>query len=313
LPNEQVELGDGWWELAQSHEGRRRETLLLRAGSWYAAAKARLSTGLTLAKVEKRLREVERIGRPAPKAPTAAKTPKPRRQLAAGSILLVTFEPDTYMLRDNKVYVADLSGFGNHGVITGATPIPAGRAGAALKFGGQDSVVFPTLRTYLTRQLRQLSISVWLSPSQVDGVRFVFDVGYYGLRCISLLCSNGVPIFQLASQHGGAECHCDIAVAAGQWHHVVAVWDGTEQRVYVNGRVNRTKRTHDLTLNSNSVSTESARLGTQAKSRYRDKRYFRGLMDEIAIFPRALSEEEIQTLYQMGLDGNTLAKPGRTR
>ena len=71
-PNEQVELGDGWWELAQTHEGDRRDILLLRAGSWYAAGKAGVS-GLTLDKVDKRLKEIGRIGRPAPEALTAGR------------------------------------------------------------------------------------------------------------------------------------------------------------------------------------------------------------------------------------------------
>jgi hypothetical protein len=81
----------------------------------------------------------------------------------------MTFEPDTFTSSDNKVYVADLSGFGNHGTVTGATQTPAGRAGAALQFGGRDSVVLPTLRTYLTRQLRELTISAWTSPALAAG------------------------------------------------------------------------------------------------------------------------------------------------
>ena len=57
-PNEQVGLGDDWWKLAQTHEGDRRDMLLLRAGGWYSAAEAGLSSGLTLDKVEKRLEEI---------------------------------------------------------------------------------------------------------------------------------------------------------------------------------------------------------------------------------------------------------------
>jgi len=62
--DEHVELGDGWWDVAQSHEGKRKELLLMRAGGWYGAAKPKLSPGLTLAKVEKRLEQIERIGPP---------------------------------------------------------------------------------------------------------------------------------------------------------------------------------------------------------------------------------------------------------
>ncbi len=66
---EQVELGDAWWTLAQTRHRERRE-MLLRAGKWYAAAKGRLSSGLSLAKVTKRLEEIAKIDKPAPDSPS---------------------------------------------------------------------------------------------------------------------------------------------------------------------------------------------------------------------------------------------------
>jgi len=74
-PNGQVVLGDGWWDLAQSKQGDQKETLLLRAGDWYREAKAKLSSGLTLAKLEARLEEIEKIGRPV----TESALPEPKQ------------------------------------------------------------------------------------------------------------------------------------------------------------------------------------------------------------------------------------------
>ena len=116
----------------------------------------------------------------------------------------------------------------------------------------------------------------------------------------------------LADQYGGEGCVSHKAEATHQWHHVVAVWNGIEQKIYVDAQLKSTEHTLNLILNATSVSAEPARLGTQAKSALRENRYFRGLIDEVAVFARALSDEEIQTLYQTGLAGETLAKPGRT-
>jgi hypothetical protein len=58
-PDDQVGLGDGWWERAQDESGRVREAMLSRAGSWYERAKGGLTGGLTMAKVEKRLAEIQ--------------------------------------------------------------------------------------------------------------------------------------------------------------------------------------------------------------------------------------------------------------
>ncbi len=66
-----------------------------------------------------------------------------------------------------------------------------------------------------------------------------------------------------------------------------------------------TKPTRGLTLNAKSVSKETARIGGQAKGG-REERYFCGFIDEVAVFKRALSEEEIRTLYQTGMQGKSL-------
>jgi hypothetical protein len=69
--------------------------------------------------------------------------------------------------------------------------------------------------------------------------------------------------------------------------------------------------THGLTLNASSVSPETARIGTQAKEGYRKDRYFQGMIDEVAIYPRALVEDEIETLRRMGLEHKPLAEVPR--
>jgi WD40 repeat protein len=60
-PNAQVELADGWWQVADSLEGKAKETVRLRAGHWYAMARGDLPTGLVLARVDKRLAELPPI------------------------------------------------------------------------------------------------------------------------------------------------------------------------------------------------------------------------------------------------------------
>jgi len=71
-PEEQAELGDGWWDVAQTKQGGQRETLLLHAGRWYREAKPGLSSALTLDKIEKRLDEIARLDRPTAESPADA-------------------------------------------------------------------------------------------------------------------------------------------------------------------------------------------------------------------------------------------------
>ncbi|MFH1922655.1 MAG: LamG domain-containing protein [Planctomycetota bacterium] len=88
-------------------------------------------------------------------------------------------------------------------------------------------------------------------------------------------------------------------VEGGQWRHLVATWDGSRQSLYLDGKLHGAKPASDFTLNENTVSTKTARIGGQAMRVFQESRYFNGFIDEVAIFTQALSEQEIQTLYEM--------------
>jgi hypothetical protein len=310
--DEQAAIGDAWWDLAEAKQGEERDSLRLRAGFWYRQAEPKLAEGLAALKVKQRLTELEKLGREVPAAPSDAtvhRVADPRQQLFAGAVLLMTFEADTFTPRDGQVYVADLSGCGNHGIVEGAKLIPAGQAGAALQFEGKASVVLPTLATQLTQGLRQLSISCWVLPADLKGDSMVLDVGFVANASISLFRTNDKFRFSLC------EVACESeGVQPRSWYHVVAAWNGTDQRLYVGGVLAAKIPNDRLVLNATSIGVgHGARLGTQAKSASRAGRYFQGLIDEVAIFNRALSEDEIQVLFQLGKRGEPLVKSARTR
>jgi hypothetical protein len=221
----------------------------------------------------------------------------------------MTFEADTFTSRDGKAYVADVSGCGNHGIVEAAKLIPVGQAGTALQFEGKASVILPTLATQLTQSLRQLSISLWVLPADLQGDSMVLDVGFVANASISLFRTNDRFRFSLCE----IACESEM-VQARSWYHVVGDWNGTDQRIYVNGRPAGKVANERLILDATSIGVgHGARLGTQAKSAYRTGRYFRGLIDEVAVFDRALSEDEIQSLYQLGRRGEPLLRSPRSR
>lgn len=294
-----VALGDGWWDLAQTKRGLEKDALLLRAGTWYQEAKRGFLSGLAQGKVRQRLEEIGKI---------VGAVPKPLKrhsQLPEGTILLMAFEPDTLVSRDDKVFVTDSSGCENHGILSGATPTPDGKAGAALRFHGPDCVLLETLRAHLIQDLKGLSLSFWVRAEYFYGQQFLFNVGSTEERSIDLSFYGGEFRFLLSTSSGGQKCYGGKA-KVGRWYHVVGVWDGTEQRIYVDGQATGKVPTKDLVLNAESVSTEAAQLGAQAKASRRQYRHLRGILDEVAIFKRALSDEEIRRLHQMGLKGQPL-------
>jgi len=68
---EQIQLGDGWWELAEGSRGLARERLHARAGRWYELALP-AAGGLDKVRLEKRLAQL---------APAADKVDRPKLPL----------------------------------------------------------------------------------------------------------------------------------------------------------------------------------------------------------------------------------------
>ena len=88
------------------------------------------------------------------------------------------------------------------------------------------------------------------------------------------------------------------SVADGEWHHVVATFDGSQEALYVDGEMQNKlawKRPgkagandFNLVIGCNRSNLKEDDLGTS----------FRGLIDEPMVWGRALSEEEVALLYK---------------
>ena len=87
-----------------------------------------------------------------------------------------------------------------------------------------------------------------------------------------------------------------------EYYHIAAVYTGTEMRIFVNGKLNNTRSaTQPLTANNFPLSIGSF-LGA-------DVGRFNGTLDDIALYGRALSPEQIFTIFQNGtfIDHNETA------
>ncbi|MBC8871473.1 MAG: WD40 repeat domain-containing protein [Planctomycetes bacterium] len=94
-PDAQVALGDSWWDLAGAEGDAEKDSLLLRAGAWYKHAQTKLPPGLNRVKVEQRLNEIAKIGRPATEI---ARRPWRPEEEAPGVKAVKLFAPETARL-----------------------------------------------------------------------------------------------------------------------------------------------------------------------------------------------------------------------
>ena len=89
----------------------------------------------------------------------------------------------------------------------------------------------------------------------------------------------------------------DVGMPLNVWHHVAATRSGLTWRIYLNGFEIKsgTSDSTSLTLNN------AFRIGTYSAAGAGEEYYFKGLMDEVKIYRRTLSANEISIQYYEGV------------
>jgi hypothetical protein len=145
-------------------------------------------------------------------------------------------------------------------------------------------------------------LAAWIKTSYTDWVwRRIFDKGTgKGYDLTMAGDDKGIPFRgQVCMEAGKAFVLSGIQVADGRWHQVVGTFDGADAKVYVDGRLAGTPKhrignlahtPYDLTIGANRSNPDGS-LGEIGAS-------FNGEMDDVMMFNRALSTDEVQTLFK---------------
>ena len=108
--------------------------------------------------------------------------------------------------------------------------------------------------------------------------------------------------FLLAGGGGsGVDIDSTAFVADGTWHHLavtVYLFSPTGGKFYVDGA--QVGAFNPTLLPGSLTSSSPLRLGCSSSS-YAD--FFRGILDEVEVFPRALTPPEIQAIFHAGSSG----------
>ncbi|GIX08241.1 MAG: hypothetical protein KatS3mg115_2644 [Candidatus Poribacteria bacterium] len=84
-------------------------------------------------------------------------------------------------------------------------------------------------------------------------------------------------------------------VPQGEWHHIAGVWDGTQMRLYIDGVEEAELRTDANAQTDGAWGGTIGQPGDILQLKYGSETFIGG-MDEIVIFSRALSADEIEAL-----------------
>ena len=208
--------------------------------------------------------------------------------------------------------VIDKSGANNNGKATGAKWVSYGKQGGGFEFTATNNFIQVPSNDSLNP--KQVTVAVWFKAPDSSAIwrRLIDKRSEQGYALgIGGETKGQVTRGKLAFViNGGTLCLSDTIITDNAWHHGAATFDGDNLRLYVDGIPQKqvvafhgeiASNTDDLTIGMNR-SNPTAREKDQS---------FQGQIDEVMIFNRALSAEEIKAMV-LAVDPNA-GKPKFTK
>ena len=215
---------------------------------------------------------------------------------ADGNVLDLGFE------EGSGTTAADSSGSSNDGILTNgptwSTDTPLDSSSSSLRFNGTDDYVNVSDSPSLTFAGNRLTAEFWVNPGSITTQMFIvskrddapqereFDIAFDPVGAAKwfefrIFGSGGSNVTRFSSNH----------FSTGVWSHVVSTYDGSTLRIWVGGvlasenasTINLGDTPQPITLG---VLEDSTGLGS----------FFNGQLDEVRIYNRAYTPDELYVL-----------------
>ena len=178
---------------------------------------------------------------------------------------------------------------GNDGKLVGDPKWVKGRKGGALRFDGSQYV---SLGNIFQGSYPEISIACWVRHGRSQWQNIVERSAWDNPDGIGLLMDyNGTSV--TFGHYGIVGASSKVNVQDNQWHHVAGTMrqSGSDYiySIYVDGRLDNAA--------TNSVGLAPTTHGWAIGARYDGTWTYRGLVEDVRIYDRALSAAEIQTIY----------------
>lgn len=215
-----------------------------------------------------------------------------RANLPAGAVLFLTFERRASSLRLGRTTIRDESGAKHDGTVVGGTFAPRA-GGRAMVFDGKSYIDMgnpPGLQI-----TGDMTICMWINPANLSARQNPINKAYGGEGTWTLE-PNGIMSYWHGSSGRDQQPYAGYTtrsrLQAGQWTHLALVRDMQAKTVtwYADGKVVFAGRAqHAVKASANHLLIGKGYV-----------RNFQGMLDDVGVFKRALSADEIRRLA--GLD-----------
>jgi glucose/arabinose dehydrogenase/chitodextrinase len=194
---------------------------------------------------------------------------------------------------------ADTSGNGNTASLANGPSWVAGKHGNAVSLDGINDYLPVPNSPSLDVSGNALTLSAWLNPASIPGDSVVLGK-FWGLTMSSPYYQYGLeldggtgPHFYIGTAAGLTGASMGSALPLGQWSHVAVVFNGTQAQFYVNGILVATRAVNaSITARGTGL-----RIGADANT----QQFYKGLIDDVRVYKRALTSLEVQADMNAGL------------
>ncbi|MDI9576995.1 MAG: LamG domain-containing protein [Thermoproteota archaeon] len=208
----------------------------------------------------------------------------------------------------------DSSSYANNGAILGAT-WTQGKYSAALNFdGNNDYVSIPDSNSL---RVQSFSLVSWVNLSErpyqiVEGAHHHSAI----INKINFKDNTGTTGYKIQFEHPTSDNdHLVITIGDGaaqrflidynsindltinQWHQIIGTWNGNTASIYIDGQLKSS-----ISTNSYTIVHDSTALTIGAEPPVGVRCDFKGKIDQVMVYNRALSSQEIIDLYNNSYD-----------
>ncbi|MDC3330495.1 thrombospondin type 3 repeat-containing protein, partial [Flavobacteriaceae bacterium] len=159
----------------------------------------------------------------------------------------------------------------------------------AIDFDGSDDTITTTIDADL-QVMPSTTWSGWIKPNGSAGWQVIFGMEDGGWDRFLIIENGGLGLSMGKTTN---RWMTGASVVAGQWQHVVAIYDNGSMRFYYNG-------TEYVTNDQEGNHSSSGKFTIGGNQTHQPQNYYRGLIDEVAVWNEALSASEITALYNSG-------------
>lgn len=182
----------------------------------------------------------------------------------------------------------------------GASWSASGKFGGALSLNGNSQSLYDlSSPAYLPVGNSSYTQSVWFRPSVVNNGGLMGWGSYGNTKRTNALRMSGAGSGGFYNYWWDVDLYCSPSLcplSSNTWYHVVTTYNGTTRSLYLDGVL----KASDTNLGPNDATAAEFHIGKTCCAEY-----FTGLIDDVAIYNRALTSSEVAELANSAVPTNS--------